>query len=1101
MNKPGEDNRTGLEIAVIGMACRFPGARNLDEFWENLINGIEAISFFSDEELKEAGVTDERLKNPDYVRTWGVLQDIEYFDSSFFGYTPLEVEAMDPQGRAFHGCVWHALEDAGYNPGNYEGRIGLYAGASSNYTWEISSLISAIMGKEDIFSKEILFNKKYLSMLICYNLRLTGPAVEIGSTCSTSLVAIDMACKSLLTGQCDIALAGGVALKLPAKTGYIYQEGMVLSPDGHVRTFDVLAKGFNGGDGVGAVVLKQLDDAIAAGDFIYAVIRGSAINNDGGRKVGFTAPSVEGQAEVIRSALNMAEVEPGSIGYIETHGTATPLGDTIEVEALIRAFDTNRKGFCGIGSVKTNVGHLDSAAGVAGFIKTVLVLKNRLIPPSLHFENPNPKLNLIDSPFYVNAALEEWEGREYRLRAGVSSFGIGGTNAHVVLEEWPDDRRQARADNRKIVGTGGNQLILLSAKTNASLEKMKENLANYLRKNTTVNIADVAYTLQVGRKPFAHRWMAVCSSVDETIERLTSPGGGETHVASPEAESTVIEKIEPASKKDRHSLAQIGRLWLQGQQLNQGALASQEKHYRIPLPGYSFDVQVFKADVYNLEEFLKDGLLKVPGMRLGEKINEALTVHKYQRPGLKSEYAAPTNDIEKKLVELWEELFGITPIGIHDNFFELGGNSLKGITFVNRYREMLGEIVQIPVVFEAPNIAELAVYFKQHYPQGAARIMGIEIRGEGESNDAIIRPLQFEDIVGIRGLLYAGPLREEPRGPKNPPAIFILSAPRTGSTLLRVMLAGHPRLFAAPELNLLGFSRLDERRDAFPDAAQTFLQGTIRAIMQIKDCSVEKAVRLMQEYEDRQMTTKAFFLLLQEWLKDRRIVDKSTAYALDPTVFQRAEAYFHQPLYIHLLRHPYAMIRSYEEARMDLFLDRQVREKFSFTRRQWGELTWTISNQNIIAFLKQIPRKRQYTITFEQLVRQPEEISRELCQFLGLEFDPEMTAPYKEKKQRMTDGIYQGGMMVGDMKFHEHKEISIKVADTWRKHYTKDFLAEATWEIAESYGYQRIQASNGPGRIKKNKSLQTKDAKQLLSQLDQLSDEEVDALIREKLLK
>ncbi len=430
--------RTGFEIAVIGMAGRFPGAKDVKQFWNNLKNGIESITFFSDEELERLGVELRLLKDPLYVKTnGGLLEDKEYFDAAFFGYTPREAEAMDPQVRLFHECAWTALENSGYNPESYSGLIGLYAGASSNFNWEAFSLLS---GKKEILGKFLasqLFDKDYISAQVSYKLNLRGPAVSIHTTCSTSLVAIHMACQGLLSGECDMALAGGVSISTVPTQGYMYEEGMILSPDGHCRPFDARAGGTVAGEGAGIVVLKSLEDAINDGDYIHALIKSSAINNDGSRKVGFAAPSIEGQAEVIRAALHMAAVEPESIGCMEAHGTATKLGDPIEIDALKLAFDTDKKQFCAIGSVKSNVGHLDTAAGVTGLIKTVLILKHRQIPPSLHFETANPVIDFENSPFYVNTKLKEWKNEKYPLRAGVSSFGIGGTNAHVILEEPP----------------------------------------------------------------------------------------------------------------------------------------------------------------------------------------------------------------------------------------------------------------------------------------------------------------------------------------------------------------------------------------------------------------------------------------------------------------------------------------------------------------------------------------------------------------------------------------------------------------------------------------------------------------------------------------
>jgi len=532
MNDGFENNYTGLEAAVIGMTGRFPKSADIREFWKNLASGNECITFFTDEDLREAEISEELLKNPKFIRAYGWLEGIDLFDAVFFGYTPLEAELMDPQIRIFHECVLEALENAGYDPFSYNKMIGLYAGASANFYWQARLEMkgkNAILGA---FTSKQFNDKDFMCTRIAYKLNLKGPAVIVDTACSTSLVAVHMAYQGLIAGDCDMALAGGVSVGLLEKSGYIYQEGMLRSPDGHCRAFDAEAKGTNFGNAAGVVVLKRLDDAAADGDTIYAVIRGSSINNDGERKSAFTAPSIEGQAGAIRTAQKMAEVEPETIGYIETHGTGTPLGDPVEIEGLKAAFNTPKKHFCRIGSVKTNVGHLESAAGVAGFIKTVLALKNRIIPPSLFFERYNPRIDFENSPFIVNKELFEWKRDNGRpLRAGVSSFGIGGTNAHVVLEEWREDPGRTAQDAEG--KSPGYQLVLLSAKTETALEKMTRNLADHLEYNLLnpgdpmnhgSNLADVAYTLQVGRRVYKQRRMLVCAGLEEAVTLLSDPG-------------------------------------------------------------------------------------------------------------------------------------------------------------------------------------------------------------------------------------------------------------------------------------------------------------------------------------------------------------------------------------------------------------------------------------------------------------------------------------------------------------------------------------------------------------------------------------------------
>ena len=380
---------TGLEIAIVGMAGRFPGASNLDKFWENLANGVESIQHFSMEELTAAGISAAMLENPDYIRAKGIIDAAMAFDAQFFGYSSREAKYMDPQMRIYHECCWAALEDAGYAPGTTDSLTGIYGGIGSNPYWTAQFLHGSQekLGAAGLYEIGTVNSDEFYNTRIAYALNLKGPAITVQTACSSSLVAVHLAIQGLLGGECDLALAGGVrvsanaALTTPDKYGYLYQEGMILSSDGHCRSFDQAANGTVGGDGVGMVVLKRLEDAITDKDYIYAVIKGAAINNDGRDKVGYTAPSVSGQCTVITNALHMAEIAAESISYVEAHGTGTSLGDPIEIEALTQAYQTTKTNFCKIGSVKSNLGHLDTAAGIAGLIKTVLAIQARQLPP------------------------------------------------------------------------------------------------------------------------------------------------------------------------------------------------------------------------------------------------------------------------------------------------------------------------------------------------------------------------------------------------------------------------------------------------------------------------------------------------------------------------------------------------------------------------------------------------------------------------------------------------------------------------------------------------------------------------------------------------
>jgi len=509
---------TTKDIAVIGMAGRFPGASDVDSFWTNLRDGVESISFFSEQELLAEGIDPALIKNPAYVKANGVLDGIEFFDAAFFGFSPREAEIMDPQQRLFMECAAAAIEHAGYDADRINRPVGVFAGAGMNtyYTDNLSSHRELLQSVGD-YQLMVSNQNDFITTRTSYKLNLKGPSVNIQTACSTSLVAVHMACQSLLNGECDIALAGGVSVKSNQKRGYLYVDGMILSPDGHCRAFDADARGTVGGNGVGIVMLKKLDQAIANKDCIHAVIKGSAINNDGILKAGYTAPSVEGQAEVITRA--MRGIAPETVSYVETHGTGTAMGDPIEIAALTQAYQahTRKKQFCAIGSVKTNIGHLDAAAGVAGLIKTIQALKHKSLPPSLHFEKPNPEIDFAGSPFYVNSRQAEWTSGGTPRRAGVSSFGIGGTNAHLVLEEAPE-ASPASHESRP-------QVLLLSARTESALEKATANLAEHFRQNPGIDLADAAFTLNTGRKAFKHRRMLVCRTVDEAVKTLSTANG------------------------------------------------------------------------------------------------------------------------------------------------------------------------------------------------------------------------------------------------------------------------------------------------------------------------------------------------------------------------------------------------------------------------------------------------------------------------------------------------------------------------------------------------------------------------------------------------
>ena len=527
-------------IAIVGMSGRFPGAGTVAEFWENLRNGRESISRFGLADLE----INPFAKNPgrsseDFVCARGILENVDLFDAKFFGYLPREAEVMDPQHRVFLELCWESLENAGHDAARFEGSIGVYAGCyiDTYLLWNLCSrpeFLAELVDSIQVGSlqTELGNDKDYLATRVAYKLGLRGPAMTIQTACSTSLVAIATACQSLASFQCDMALAGGVTIVLPQRRGYFYKEGGMLSPDGHCRTFDADSAGTVFSNGAAVLVLKRVEDAERDRDTIHAVIRGYATNNDGGDKVSYTAPSVEGQAEVIALAMAVADVDPRTIGYVEAHGTATPVGDPIEIAGLTRAFrqNTAESGFCAIGSVKSNLGHLDVASGAIGVIKTALSVREGIIPPSINFTSPNPRIDFEKTPFYVNTRLAEWPSTPWPRRAGVSSFGVGGTNAHVVLEEAPKAPTRQPREPAAVV-------LPLSAKSPSALRAYCRDIALALESPSAPSLDDVAYTLQLGRKAFEHRTVVVARtreaalsefrkrSVQHDLEARVSPKG------------------------------------------------------------------------------------------------------------------------------------------------------------------------------------------------------------------------------------------------------------------------------------------------------------------------------------------------------------------------------------------------------------------------------------------------------------------------------------------------------------------------------------------------------------------------------------------------
>jgi acyl transferase domain-containing protein len=553
------------DVAVVGMACRLPGAPDIVSYWRGLVAARDAIRTFDEHALRAAGIDERLLRDPRYVRSQGYLDGIEDFDADLFRIDPCEAARMDPQHRLFLEVAWSALEDAGYDTTLSGGVVGVFAGASEN-----RYLLRNLFGNPAA-GEPAAAGPDHLPTRASYALGLTGPSVAVQSACSTSLVAVCLAIQSLRDARCDMAVAGGASLASPGPAGYRFVEGGRRSPDGRCRAFDASAQGSGPATGAGAVVLKRLEDAIANGDSVHAVLKGSAVNNDGADRLGYEAPGVAGQTAVVAEALAAGDVHPDTVGFVEAHGSGTPVGDAIEVEALTLAFRrwTRRTGYCALGSVKTNLGDLDAAGGVAGLIKAVLAVGHGIVPPSLHFERPNPQIDFERSPFFVNAVPLPWERGPAPRRAGISSFGLGGTNAHVVLEEAPG--RPGSGPSRPY------QVLPLSAWTPAALESAARRLADHLAAHPELPLADVAYTLAIGRRGLGCRAAAVCRDAAGAIRALATCGPG--RVAG-------LESQAGSAPGEAHLMAER---WAAGADVDWSGFFRAERRHRVPLPTYPFE--------------------------------------------------------------------------------------------------------------------------------------------------------------------------------------------------------------------------------------------------------------------------------------------------------------------------------------------------------------------------------------------------------------------------------------------------------------------------------------------------------------------------------
>ncbi|MFC4857849.1 beta-ketoacyl synthase N-terminal-like domain-containing protein [Actinophytocola glycyrrhizae] len=664
----GETDRD-THIAVVGMAGRFAGAPDLDAYWRLLVAGDCAVRKLDRTELLAAGEDPARMADPAYVRRYGRLDRPEWFDADFFGYAPVDATLTDPQHRVFLETCWQALEDAGYPPSETGAVVGVYAGCSPSRYWSLVGRDADRFPGLDDVRMAMVTGADHLCLRVSHKLGLTGPSMTVLSTCSTALVAVHQATQALLFGDCDMALAGAVSVRMPALGG-LARAGSVLSSDGVCRAFDAKANGTVFGDGAGVVVLKRYTDAVADGDHVHAVIRGSAVNNDGRDRVGYGAPGVAGQTAVIRAALAAADVDPADIGYVESHGTGTPVGDPIEVTALTRAFGDVPRGRTVLGTVKPNIGHTDAAAGIAGLLKVILALRHGVLPPAINVSEPNPAIDLAATPFVLPAEPTPWERRGPARLAGISSFGIGATNAHLVVEE-PPARPQGAPP-------AGQRLLVLSARTPAALEAATADLARHLAAHPEVSLDDVAHTLRVGRVAFPYRRFAVVTDHADAVRVLRGDEPARLVTGTGPVHGTSGEPVAGQA-----GLAELGRRWLTGQPLRPEAAGRR----RVALPTYPFQRQRFVAG------------LREPGTP--EPVPAPA-------PAAAAETGWTRDEIAETIALLFAEVLLVPEVAPDDDFFELGGDSLIAVGLLARLEESFGVSPPPEDLFAAATPTEFA---------------------------------------------------------------------------------------------------------------------------------------------------------------------------------------------------------------------------------------------------------------------------------------------------------------------------------------------------------------------------------------------------------
>jgi 3-oxoacyl-(acyl-carrier-protein) synthase/acyl carrier protein len=1012
--RPASKQENRDEIAIIGMHGRFPGSPDLDTFWKNLVEEKDLITQTPKDRTPwwKIAARVVGFDEKDYIQWGGYLEGIDEFDADFFNISRREAEVMDPQQRLFLQSSWRCIEDAGYDPVSFSSsQTGVFAGVSTRDYHDL--LLLCIAQIEPQHSTGLA--QTMLANRVSYVLNLNGPSEIVDTACSSSLVAIHRAVLAIQAGECSCAIAGGVNLIMSPIANFAFSRTGILSKDGRCKTFASDANGYVRGEGVGTVLLKPLRQAVKDGDTIYAVIKASSLNH-GGKGKGITAPNPVMQARVVSQALTKSGCAIDRVSYVEAHGTGTSLGDPIEIDGLKKAFKTLQEeqksnpdpNYCGVGSVKSNIGHLEAAAGIAGIIKVLLSFKYGKLPASLHIGEVNPFIHLDNSPFYLVRKTRDWPRRSGPRIAGLSSFGFGGTNAHFILEEFLHDPEGGER------AAPHGLLFPFSAPTRQQLQDYLALFSEFLRLDHRLPLENIAYTLQVGRTPLKYRRAFVATDKKQLLEKITEmlgQGAGEQYPAddlpgtlknllSTKAGQTFLETLF----KDGE-LNNIALLWEKGLSIHWPSFYSAPPR-RVSLPSFPFKKTKYWLSLPDLNR------VQLSSMKDLISTQELPTNGQQFSSPTAEQVSSPTPVMEFLLAELAGLLKkDKREFDKDQSFLEYGMDSILGMSFVKSIEQRFNLRLYVNEMLQYDTLQKLSDY------------LAAEIRiskGESPASPAINKR----------------------------PVVFLLSTPRAGSTLLRAMLMGHPALFAPPELHLLNFHDLRER-SALLDATG-LNEGLVETIRTLKGVDATAAKEWIAQLVNRGASTAEMYGLLQELLAGRILVDKSPSYAADSRHLHMAEEMFPNAKYLFLVRHPFAVMESIVRNRFHRFVP--LADGDSPEPEKIAENIWYTFNRNIYEFSKTLPPDKYLFVHYEDLVLNPKTTAASICHFLSIPFDEEVLAPYKGDK--MIRGLHQESLSIGDPNFLQHTGIDERLAFDWSSRFHGfPHLGEETLHLANRFGY------------------------------------------------